>query len=409
LGISHYSDLTDQEKFYLKAHLELGTEAKVSVKVDGSANIGFGLDDNGQVYIARFVKGQSTKIYDIDHYPKTPQYNAIRTAGSAILSSSHIISKVLKNGDYVNAEILYESIPNVIEYDGKNYIVLHDERFNGLDGYVFSSTINVYKAEGMEIVPQQETNDFEIKGSVKLSMSLPTDEKEVFPSSEEIFGLLEEEPLRDVWGNAAPFHEGIVVEYPNLTFKCVGDFPKINREKWRIREYLDNGYTGEDGWVHGLKYQYLNEISQVIGLPLLKAPSVKYYVNKKSDSYNFFDRMVDLLKEREIVVENDTISKIYSITTMFISVHLRNVAKEVEESKSTLDDINYRKTLESYLHHRDYYMSIEKHIGSVYPNSDKPIEQLASILCFILKEEIVKDTFMKKVFRFLKKPLTNNQ
>jgi len=65
--------------------------------------------------------------------------------------------------------------------------------------------------------------------------------------------------------------------------------------------------------------------------------------------------------------------------------------------------------LESYLHHRDYYLSVEKHIGSVYANSYKPIEQLASILCFILKEEIVKDTFMKKVFRFLKKPLTNNQ
>ena len=409
MGISHYSDLNDQEKFYLKTHLELGTEAKVSVKVDGSANIGFGLDEDGQVYIARFVKGQSTKIYDIEHYPKTPQYNAIRTAGSAILSSSHIISKVLEKGDYVNAEILYESIPNVIEYDGKNYIVLHDERFNGLDGYVFSSTINVYKAEGMEIVPQKETNDFEIKGSVKLSMPLPTDGEELFPSSEEIFGLLEEEPLRDVWGNAAPFHEGIVVEYPNLIFKCVGDFPKVNREKWRIREYLDNGYTGENGWVHGVKYQYLNEISQIIGLPLLKAPSVKHYINKNYDSYNFFDRMVDLLNDKGIVVENKTISKIYSATTMIINNQLRSVIKDVYESEDTLDDINYRKTLESYLHHRDYYMSVEKHIGSFYPNSDKPIEQLASILCFILKEEIVKDTFMKKVFRFLKKPLTNNQ
>ena len=407
MGIPHYHKLGDRERLYLQHHLELGTKAKVSVKVDGSANIGFGVDENGEVYIARFVKGQSTKIYDIDHYPKTPQYNAIRTAGSAILSSSHIISKFLEKGDYVNAEVLYESIPNVIEYDGKNYIVLHDERFNGLDGYVFSSTINVYKAEGMDIVPQKETNDFEVKGSVKIDMTLPIIDENL-PSSKEIFNLLDEEPLKDVWCTAKPFHEGVVVEYPDLTFKCVGDFPKINREKWRIREYLDRGYTGNNGWVHGLKYQYLNEISQVIGLPLLKAPSVKYYVNKKSDSYNFFDRMVDLLKEREIVVENNTISKIHSITTMFISVHLRNVAKEVEESKSTLDDINYRKTLESYLHHRDYYMSVEKYIRWCFIlNSDKPIEQLASILCFILKEEIVKDTFMKKVFRFLKKPLTN--
>ena len=94
---------------------------------------------------------------------------------------------------------------------------------------------------------------------------------------------------------------------------------------------------------------------------------------------------------------------------MIINNQLRSVIKDVYESEDTLDDINYRKTLESYLHHRDYYMSVEKHIGSIYSNSDKPIEQLAAILCFILKEEIVKDTFMKKVFRFLKKPLANNQ
>lgn len=409
MGIKHYFDLNEQEKLYLQGHLEMDTKAKVSVKIDGSANIGFGVDDNGKIYIARFVKGQNEKIYDIEHYPKTPQYNAIRTAGAAILSSSGKISSVLEKGDYVNAEILYERIPNVIEYDGNNYIVLHDERFNALDGFVFSSTINVYKANGMEIVEQKETNHFTVKPSVKVHVPLPHQSDDVFPTSTQILSILDDEELKDTFGNAAPFHEGIVVEYPNLTFKCVGDFPKVNREKWRIREYLDNGYTGKAGWVHGIKYQYLNEISQVIGLPLLKAPSVKYYVNKKSNSYNFFDRMVDLLREREIVVDNDTISKIYSITTMFINNQMRSIQKEVEESRSTLDDINYRKTLESYLHHRDYYLSVEKHIGSVYANSYKPIEQLASILCFILKEEIVKDTFMKKVFRFLKKPLTNNQ
>lgn len=409
MGIKHYFDLNDKEKLYLQGHLEMDTKAKVSVKIDGSANIGFGIDDNGKLYIARFVKGQNEKIYDIEHYPKTPQYNAIRTAGAAILSSSGKISSVLEKGDYVNAEILYERIPNVIEYDGNNYIVLHDERFNALDGFVFSSTINVYKANGMEIVEQKETNHFTVKPSVKVHVPLPHQSDDVFPTSTQILSILDDEELKDTFGNAAPFHEGIVVEYPNLTFKCVGDFPKVNREKWRIREYLDNGYTGKAGWVHGIKYQYLNEISQVIGLPLLKAPSVKYYVNKKSNSYNFFDRMVDLLREREIVVDNDTISKIYSITTMFINNQMRSIQKEVEESRSTLDDINYRKTLESYLHHRDYYLSVEKHIGSVYANSYKPIEQLASILCFILKEEIVKDTFMKKVFRFLKKPLTNNQ
>ena len=409
MGIKHYFDLDEKEKLYLQGHLEMGTKAKVSVKIDGSANIGFGVDDDGKVYIARFVKGQNEKIYDIEHYPKTPQYNAIRTAGAAILSSSGKISSVLEKGDYVNAEILYERIPNVIEYDGNNYIVLHDERFNALDGFVFSSTINVYKANGLKIIEQEETNHFTVKPSVKVHVPLPHQPDDVFPTSDQILSILDDEELKDTFGDAKPFHEGIVVEYPNLIFKCVGDFPKVNREKWRIREYLDNGYTGENGWVHGVKYQYLNEISQIIGLPLLKAPSVKHYINKNYDSYNFFDRMVDLINDKGIVVENKTISKIYSATTMIISNQLRSVIKDVYESEDALDDINYRRTLESYLHHRDYYLSVEKHIGSFYPNSDKPIEQLASILCFILKEEIVKDTFMKKVFRFLKKPLTNNQ
>lgn len=409
MGIKHYFDLNDQEKLYLQGHLEMDTKAKVSVKIDGSANIGFGVDDDGKVYIARFVKGQNEKIYDIEHYPKTPQYNAIRTAGAAILSSSGKISSVLEKGDYVNAEILYERIPNVIEYDGNNYIVLHDERFNALDGFVFSSTINVYKANGLKIIEQEETNHFTVKPSVKVHVPLPHQPDDVFPTSDQILSILDDEELKDTFGDAKPFHEGIVVEYPNLVFKCVGDFPKRNRRIWQIREYLDGGYTSDTGWVHGIKYQYLSAVSNAIGLPLLKAPSMKYYVNKNSGSYNFFDRVVDLLESKNIEINNNTINQIYFITSKIIEDQLSSVEEMVNDAKREMDDINYRKTLEAYLHHRDYYVSVENYIHNIGLRFDKPIEQLAAILCFILKEEIVKDTFMKKVFRFLKNPLTNNQ
>ena len=411
MGIKHYSDLTEDEIIYLKGHLEMNTKAKVSIKVDGSANIGFGVDDDNKVYVSRNVKGQNTKVYDISVYPLTPQYNAIRTAASAILNSSDTITTVLKPGDYANAEILYEATPNVITYDGANYIFIHDDRFTDLDDKVFTSTIDVYKLVDVSVDISQaeigkvtETNEFIVKSNKPVMYSLPYSKGRYFnyPTNEQIFNIINTSELADTWPTEAkPFHEGVVVEYPNLIFKVVGDFPKLNKAQWKIREYIEDGYTDEAGWVYGLRYQYFEDIAEVIGLSLLKAPSRKHYINKNYGGYNFFDRVIELLEEKEIIATDNHISAIHTLTTTFINSKLADVRSLIWDA-TYLQDINYRKTLESYVHNRDLYLSVERFIGTVKLQFSNPTEQLAAIICFILKEEIVKDTLFKKIWRLFR-------
>ena len=411
MGIKHYSDLTNDEITYLKAHLQKNTKAKVSIKVDGSANIGFGVDDDNKVYVSRNVKGQNTKVYDISVYPLTPQYNAIRTAASAILNSSDTITAVLKPGDYANAEILYEATPNVITYDGANYIFIHDDRFTDLDDKVFTSTIDVYKLSDDKVDIDDacidvfsETNDFIVKSNKPVMYSLPYSTSRYFhyPTNEQIFNIINTSELADTWPTEAkPFHEGIVVEYPNLIFKVVGDFPKLNKAQWKIREYIQDGYTDEAGWVYGLRYQFFNNIANAIDLPLIKAPSRKHHINNKYEGYNFFDRVLELLSDKEIVVTDKHISDIHTLTTTFINGKFSDVRYLIQDAETYLQPINYRKTLESYVHNRDFYLSVEKFIGSVEDSNKTNNEKLASIICFILKEDIVKDTLLKKVWRIL--------
>ena len=412
MGIKHYSDLTEAENTLLKSYIESKVLPEVSIKVDGSANIGFGVDDDNKVYVARNVKGQNTKVYDISVYPLTPQYNAIRTAASAILNSSDTITAVLKPGDYANAEILYEATPNVITYDGANYIFIHDNRFAGLDDKVFTSTIDVCKLVDVstdisqaEIGKFTETNDFIVKSNKSVRLQIPYNKHRtsgiLLPSSESISRLFDISPLSSMWPTEAkPFHEGVVVEYPNLIFKVVGDFPKLNKAQWKIREYMEDGYTDEAGWVYGLRYQYFEEIADVIGLPLLKAPSRKHYINKNYGGCNFFDRVLELLEEKEIVATDNHISVIHTLTTTFINSKLADVRSLIWDA-TYLQDINYRKTLESYVCHSDFYHSAESFIGSVHRSNKKNNEKLAAIICFMLKEDVVKDTLLKKIGRFL--------
>ena len=413
MGIKHYSDLTNDEKLYLQGHLQMKTKAKVSIKVDGSANIGFGVDDDNKVYVARNVKGQNTKVYDISVYPLTPQYNAIRTAASAILNSSDIITGVLKPGDYANAEILYEATPNVITYDGNNYIFIHDDRFTDLDDKVFTSTIDVYKLADVNTDISQayigkftETNEFIVKSNKPVLVELPyfvhRSSALLRPTDSDLFNLLNKPELANMWPTEVkPFHEGVVVEYPNLIFKVVGDFPKLNKAQWKIREYIEDGYTDQAGWVYGLRYQYFEEIADVIGLSLLKAPSRKHYINKNYSGHNFFDRVLELIEDKQLDVTDTHISDIHTSTTTFINGKLADVKSLIWDA-TYLQDINYRKTLESYVHNRDFYLSVERFIENVKLQFTNPTEQLAAIICFILKEDIIKDTLFKKIWRLFR-------
>ena len=104
---------------------------EVSIKFDGSANLGFGLDDEGKLYFARLVKGQAEKKRGPNDWPAKPMFNPIRAATAALVASKDKIEKLLKPGDYINCEVLFESTPNSIEY-GDNAIIFHDQNFSFL-------------------------------------------------------------------------------------------------------------------------------------------------------------------------------------------------------------------------------------------------------------------------------------
>jgi len=129
-GISHIDDLEIGR--FLDTIRRLSNQdasIEVSIKFDGSANLGFGLDENGKLYFARAVKGQSEQKRGPNDWPKKAMYNPIRSAVAALVSKKAELEKLLSPGDYVDCEVLFESIPNAIEY-GKNFIVIHDANFN---------------------------------------------------------------------------------------------------------------------------------------------------------------------------------------------------------------------------------------------------------------------------------------
>lgn len=133
MGISHINDL-EISKFIdtLRRLSNKDKSLELSIKFDGSANLGFGLDDQGRLYFDRSVKGQSEYRRGPDDWPKKPMYNALRTAVAALLKNKSVIEKNMKPGDYTDCEVMFEYMPNSIEYDGNNYVILHNAEFDAL-------------------------------------------------------------------------------------------------------------------------------------------------------------------------------------------------------------------------------------------------------------------------------------
>lgn len=140
---------------------------EVSIKFDGSANLGFGLDENGKLYFARLVKGQAEKKRNPDAWAKKPMFNALRAATAALLNSKEIIEKNLKPGDYIDCEVLFESIPNAIEY-GSDAIIFHDQNYAFLVKKLrkISGKIDLYfyDLEDKKIVKKIERVEFLVLG-----------------------------------------------------------------------------------------------------------------------------------------------------------------------------------------------------------------------------------------------------
>jgi len=131
-GITHIDDL-EISKFMDLARRMQNKDASIelSTKWDGSANLGFGVDEEGNLYFDRAVKGQAERRRSPNDWPKKPMFNAIRSAVAAMLTKKKEIESLMQPGEWTDSEIMFETIPNSIEY-GDNMIIVHDVKYNKL-------------------------------------------------------------------------------------------------------------------------------------------------------------------------------------------------------------------------------------------------------------------------------------
>lgn len=370
MGIKHYKDLDAVEKNKLSQYIENGESFSISLKIDGSANIGFGLDDSGRLFVARFVKGQTQHIYSADHWPKTPQYNSIRAVAKCLFDNVDVISNKLHLGSYVNAEIIYESTPNVIEYNIGNKIVLHDSKYNMLEGINISTDIDLYKYDSVtgKIQKESELLSFDFIPFVELNIKL---EDKNLPSESFFFDFTSNPTLTKFFPNIDK-HEGVVISVGDMVYKCVDDFPNINKSKWEARERMEMGFGPAGNFEMGVKTKFLQRISELYGLPMIKSPASNFLLNKKYSNVLYYKKVKNLLKDKC----DHSFSRTFSDSVIDIC---NTAIKELDDiiydykTKHVTDPINYRKTMECYTTNKIYYNTIMDNIKKVSFLSSKTI------------------------------------
>ena len=193
-GIAHLNDL-EISKFIdtVRKLSNKDNSMELSVKFDGSANLGFGIDEDGKLYFDRAVKGQSEKKYGPNDWAAKPMYNPIRTAVAALLKNKHVLEKNMMPGEWTDCEIMFEAIPNAIEY-GENYIVIHDAKFNSLVQKLKPTTVKIdiylYDHNSKKIVKKVENITYKFSGKevlntkkYKISINADIDKLEKFMNS----------------------------------------------------------------------------------------------------------------------------------------------------------------------------------------------------------------------------------
>lgn len=201
MGIPHIEDL-DVNVFIdtMRKLSNNGDSIETSIKFDGSANLGLGIDDKGNLFFDRSVKGQSDLKRGPNDWPKKPYNNAIRSAIAAILSKKNKFEELLNPGDYTDCEVMFEAIPNAIEY-GDNYIIFHDAKYNNLvkkigllsakiDLYLYDENSKkikksiekvTYKLGGKEIVDSKKYK-FSINNEIEELEKFISKNNKVFPN-----------------------------------------------------------------------------------------------------------------------------------------------------------------------------------------------------------------------------------
>lgn len=120
-GIAHIEDLPLDKFIGILQDLQNYTAVE---KLDG-AQLWVGIDEEQKMYASREGKrSNSDKFYSPEDWPKISVYNQFRAAHTALVAKQTEISRVLRPGDTVEAEVLFGRQPNSVTYgaNGKSYI-----------------------------------------------------------------------------------------------------------------------------------------------------------------------------------------------------------------------------------------------------------------------------------------------
>lgn len=123
-GITHLEELDLDDFIYFVKNFYENNIVAIQ-KLDGTFNMSVVRDDEG-IHFARLSKKQAA-AFGAEDLPKTPIYNAIRSACYALSNQEvmDILIEMLDPGDALDIEVLYGSQPNTIRYNLEdNYLAL---------------------------------------------------------------------------------------------------------------------------------------------------------------------------------------------------------------------------------------------------------------------------------------------
>jgi len=315
-GIPHLEDLNPQDFMkWLEKYKDIKFNGKleVSEKVDGSAKMDFGVDQQG--LWAKSKNGG--KMYRSSAWGEKPMFRALRKAHAALETKADAITKAWPKGiESVSSEVLYTKIPNSIEY-GKNIIMIHGveaaggESIQPNDSKIAAETI--IKPTGGKLSALGDDWQFEYKPVISgedvmidvkkefddiksvyddLVKSLPDklkkDGKPIYKGHLENFKNIQAavkkklvgqlRGMKSVYGPEGGDVEGVVFRdlEDDFLVKLVDKeyFSKLNKFLWFYREMLSKGAKIGDEWKPGVIQSLRNMIADdVMGAPVAKTPS----------------------------------------------------------------------------------------------------------------------------------------
>jgi hypothetical protein len=368
MGIKHFSSLYPEKFLDVLYRISIKDPSiKTSIKIDGSVNLGFGVDENGELYFDRIMKNSSYRR-KWDEFPKTPEYNAIRVAASTI---KNWIQVKIQFPRHYNVEVYIRDFKNVCSYKNNMIVFLDDFIVNPFDSLINSDPIDVYMYDSRtdDIEKFEKIYTFELcsKTYIQLDTEMSISacsiglghllNSETEKNEEKIQNCKDEICKILYYFNYSKFSfgaelaEGIVIEDSknNECYKITNNFSDINSFFWMNRELISEGSKLLK--INGIEHCFRREISELLNFKLLNSPITKYKLRKMSEAeltefckkYIFIEEHVKEFKYMCMYYLNDLlIHKRHFLQEGFIREIL------IENQVYKLDNVTIRKTLECY-------------------------------------------------------------